>query len=385
MFNSDIGIDLGTTSILVYVKNKGIIINEPSVVAIDTYDNQVIAIGEEASQMIGKTPDNITVIRPLRQGVVSNYNATETMLKHFLKKAIGNSSRKPRVSVCVPSEVTAVERKAVQDAVKDTGAREVYVIEEPIAAAIGAEIDITRACGNMIIDIGGGTCDIAVISLGGEVVKSSIKVAGDDFDEMIVRYIRKKHNVLIGEKSAEKLKINIGTAHKLSAQLSMDIGGKNLVTGLPITITITSEEIYEALEEAVVMIEEAVQQVLEQTPPELASDVYERGIVMTGGGSLLHGLDKAIKERTQINAVLATDAISCVAIGTGKHIEYNYKFRKSEYIKNNRTIGFINKIFKMFNLKGLKNSNKSKYKDNTNIENNSTSTNENANSEKNDN
>ncbi len=341
MFGSDIGIDLGTSSVLIYIKGQGIVLKEPSVVAIDRHTNEVVAVGEKAKKMIGKAPANINVIRPLREGVISNYNVTEIMLKYFIKKVLGKSSRRPRIAVCVPSEVTEVEKKAVKDATKDAGAREVFVIEEPIAAAIGSGIDITRACGSMIVDIGGGTTDIAVISLGGAVVKSSLKIAGDNFDEAIIRHIRKKYNVLIGEKSAEDLKINVGTVYKRSASVNMDIRGRNLVTGLPNTINITSEELYEALKEPTSIIIETIHKVLEQTPPELAADVYERGIVMTGGGALIYGLDKAIKESTGINAVLAEDALSCVALGTGQYIEYNNKFEKARY-------NFFDRISQLF-------------------------------------
>ncbi len=341
MFSSDIGIDLGTSSVLIYIKGQGIVLKEPSVVAVDRNTNEVIAVGEKARKMIGKAPANINVVRPLREGVISDYNITEIMLKYFIKKVLGKSSRRPRIAVCVPSEVTEVEKKAVKDATKDAGAREVFVIEEPIAAAIGSGIDITRACGSMIVDIGGGTTDIAVISLGGAVVKSSLKIAGDNFDEAIIRYIRKKYNVLIGEKSAEDLKVNVGTVYKRSASVNMDIRGRNLVTGLPNTINVTSEEMFEALKESASMIIETIHKVLEQTPPELASDIYERGIVMTGGGALIYGLDKAIKESTGINAVLAEDALSCVALGTGKYIEYNNKFEKAEN-------SFLQKISQLF-------------------------------------
>lgn len=341
MFSSDIGIDLGTSSVLIYIKGQGIVLKEPSVVAIDRHDNQVIAVGEKASKMIGKAPANIDVIRPLREGVISDYNVTEIMLKYFIKQAIGKTSRRPRIAVCVPSEVTEVEKKAVKDATKDAGAREVFVIEEPIAAAIGSGIDITRACGSMIVDIGGGTTDIAVISLGGAVVKTSLKIAGDNFDEAIIKYIKRKYNVLIGEKSAEELKLNVGTVYKRSASVNMDIKGRNLVTGLPNVINITSEEMYEALKESSEAIINAIHKVLEETPPELASDIFERGIVMTGGGALIYGLDKAIKECTGINAVLAEDALSCVALGTGKYIEYNNKFEKDN-------LGFFETLLNLF-------------------------------------
>ncbi|WP_058486005.1 rod shape-determining protein [Defluviitalea phaphyphila] len=323
MFGTDIGIDLGTASVLVYIKGQGIVLKEPSVVAIDKDKNNILAVGEEARRMLGRTPGNIVAIRPLRQGVISDYDITEKMLKYFIQKSIGRRLFiKPRIAVCVPSGVTEVERRAVEDATKQAGARQVFIIEEPIAAAIGAGIDIGRACGSMVVDIGGGTTDIAVISLGGTVVSSSLKIAGDNFDEAIIRYMRKKHNVLIGERTAEDLKINIGTAYERTQSVSMDIRGRNLITGLPKTITVTSEEMLEALQEPVSNIVEAVHSVLEKTPPELSADISDRGIVMTGGGGLLYGLDKLIKEKTGINVIIAEDAISCVAIGTGKYVEY---------------------------------------------------------------
>jgi rod shape-determining protein MreB len=323
MFGTDIGIDLGTASVLVYIKGQGIVLEEPSVVAIDNNTRQILAVGEEARRMLGRTPGNIVAIRPLRQGVISDYDITEKMLKYFIQKAVGRKLLlKPRIAVCVPSGVTEVEKRAVEDATRQAGARQVFVIEEPIAAAIGAGIDIGRACGSMVVDIGGGTTDIAVISLGGTVVSSSLKIAGDNFDEAIIRYMRKKHNVLIGERTAEDLKINIGTAYPRTQSVSLDVRGRNLITGLPKTITVTSEEMLEALQEPVASIVEAVHGVLEKTPPELAADISDRGIVMTGGGGLLYGLDKLIKEKTGINVIIAEDAISCVAIGTGKYVEY---------------------------------------------------------------
>ena len=279
MVGSDIGIDLGTASILVYIKGKGVVLKEPSVVAFDRDTNKIKAIGEEARLMLGRTPGNIVAVRPLRQGVISDYTVTEKMIKHFIQKALGKKSfRKPLVSVCVPSGVTEVEKKAVEDATFAAGARDVKIIEEPIAAAIGAGIDISRPCGNMIVDIGGGTSDIAVISLGGSVVSTSIKIAGDDFDEALVRYMRKKHNLLIGERTAEDIKIKIGTCYPLAEAETMDVRGRNLVTGLPRTITVSSEETEEALRESTLQIVEAVHAVLEKTPPELAADVADRGI-----------------------------------------------------------------------------------------------------------
>ena len=331
LLSTDIGIDLGTASILVYIKGKGVVLKEPSVVAFDRDTNQIKAIGEEARLMIGRTPGNIVAVRPLRQGVISDYTVTEKMLKYFIRKALGKKTlRKPRISVCIPSGATEVEKKAVEDATYQAGAREVSIIEEPVAAAIGSGIDISKACGNMIVDIGGGTADIAVISLGGTVVSTSVKVAGDDFDEAIVRFMRKKHNLLIGERTAEEIKIQIGCAYKRPELVAMDVRGRNLVTGLPKTITITSDETLDALREPAMQIVDAVHNVLERTPPELAADVYDRGIVMTGGGSLLSGLDALIEEKTVINTVIAEEPLTAVAIGTGKFIEFMHGQREKE-------------------------------------------------------
>ena len=321
---TDIGIDLGTASVLVYVKGKGVVLKEPSVVAFDRNTNKIKAIGEEARLMLGRTPGNIVAVRPLRQGVISDYTVTEKMLSYFISRTVGKSlfGRKPRISVCVPSGATEVEKKAVEDATYQAGAREVSIIEEPVAAAIGAGIDIAKPCGNMIVDIGGGTTDIAVISLGGVVVSNSIKVAGDDFDEAIVRFMRKNHNLLIGERTAEEIKINVGTVYKRPENLTMDVRGRNLVTGLPKTVTVTSEETEEALREPAYQIVDAVHNVLERTPPELAADISDRGIVLTGGGSLIQGLEELIEEKTGINTMTAEDPLTAVAIGTGKYIEY---------------------------------------------------------------
>jgi len=323
MASTDIGVDLGTASVLVYITGKGVVLKEPSVVAFDRDTKKIRAIGEEARLMIGRTPGNIVAIRPLRQGVISDYTVTEKMLKHFIQKAIGRRTfKKPRISVCVPSRVTEVEKKAVEDAAYQAGAREVAVIEEPIAAAIGAGVDITKPCGNMIVDIGGGTTDIAVISLGGIVASTSVKIAGDDFDEAIVRYMRKKHNLLIGERTAEEIKIQIGTCYPDGDEMSMDVRGRNLVSGLPRRVTVTSAETEEALRESVSQIVEAIHEVLEKTPPELAADIADRGIVMTGGGCLLRGLEQIIEDKIGINAITAEDPMLCVAIGTGMFVEY---------------------------------------------------------------
>ena len=321
---TDIGIDLGTASVLVYVKGKGVVLKEPSVVAFDRNTNKIKAIGEEARLMLGRTPGNIVAVRPLRQGVISDYTVTEKMLSYFISRTVGKSlfGRKPRISVCVPSGATEVEKKAVEDATYQAGAREVSIIEEPVAAAIGAGIDIAKPCGNMIVDIGGGTSDIAVISLDGVVVSTSIKVAGDDFDDAIVRFMRKRHNLLIGERSAEEIKINIGTCYKRPENISMDIRGRNLVTGLPKTVTVSSDETEEALREVTSQIVDAVHSVLERTPPELAADIADRGIVLTGGGALLHGLEDLIEENTGITTMTAEEPLTAVAIGTGKYIEF---------------------------------------------------------------
>ncbi len=322
MFGGDIGIDLGTASVLVYIKGKGVVLKEPSVVAFDRDTNRIKAIGEEARLMLGRTPGNIVAVRPLRQGVISDYTVTEKMLKYFIQKAIGKRRFHGIVSICVPSGVTEVEKKAVEDAAYQAGAKSVAIIEEPIAAAIGAGIDISRPCGNMIVDIGGGTTDIAVISLGGTVASTSIKIAGDDFDEAIIRYMRKRNNLLIGERTAEDIKIKIGSAYRRPETVAMDVRGRNLVTGLPKTISVTSEETEEALRETTSHIVEAVHSVLEKTPPELAADIADRGIVLTGGGCLLYGLEELIEEKTGITTMTAEDPMTAVAIGTGKYVEF---------------------------------------------------------------
>ncbi|MBQ9988498.1 MAG: rod shape-determining protein [Clostridia bacterium] len=319
---SDVGIDLGTASVLVYVKGKGIVLREPSVVAIDRMSGRMVAIGDEARRMIGRTPGNIVAIRPLKDGVISNFDVTERMLRYFLRKVIGRRLFfKPRVVVCVPSGVTEVEKRSVIEASDEAGARKTYLIEEPIAAAIGAGIDIGTPYGSMVLDIGGGTADIAVISLGGAVVSESIKCAGDRFDEAIVRYIRKKHNLLIGDRTAEELKINIGTAYPRTEEVYMDVTGRNLISGLPRKVRVAGNEILEALEEPMQLVFEAVHNVLERTPPELSADISANGICMTGGGSLLYGLDRMLAEKTKVPCYVAEDAVSCVAIGTGKALE----------------------------------------------------------------
>lgn len=320
-FGQDIGIDLGTATVIAYVKGKGIVLREPSVVAVDNNTGNVLAVGKEARRMLGRTPGNIVATRPLREGVISSYTETEKMLKYFISKVCGKFVFAPRIMICIPSRVTEVEKKAVIDAASQAGARKVYLIEEPIAAAIGAGIDISKPCGNMVVDIGGGTTDIAVISLGGSVVSTSLKVAGDKFDEYIVKYIKKKHNVMIGERTAEDLKINVGCVYPKIQDTEMEVRGRDLITGLPKTINIHSSEMLEALMEPAMMIVDAVHSVLEKTPPELAADISDRGIYMTGGGCLVDGLDKLLQEKTGINVMIAQDAVSCVALGTGKALD----------------------------------------------------------------
>ncbi len=321
-FRTDMGIDLGTASVLVYLKGKGIVLNEPSVVAIDKNTNKILAVGEEAKRMLGRTPGNIVAIRPMRDGVISDFDITEKMLKYFFNKTIGKTFFKPRTIICVPSGITEVEKRAVLDASRNAGASKTYLIEEPIAAAIGAGIDISQPSGNMVVDIGGGTTDVAVISLGGIVVSKSIKIAGDECNEAIIRYIRKKHNMMIGERTAEELKMNIGTAYPREKETYMEVRGRNLMTGLPRTIKVSSSEMLEALEEPVSQIVETVHQVLEKTPPELAADIGNKGIYMTGGGSLLKGLSTLISKRTGIDTFVVEDPIGAVAVGTGRALDW---------------------------------------------------------------
>ena len=318
----DIGIDLGTASVVVYVKGKGVVLNEPSVVAIDKNTGKLLKVGADAQAMLGRTPGNIVAIRPLREGVISDYDMTERMLKEFIRKISGGSFFfKPRIIICVPSGITEVEERAVVDAGIQAGARRVYLIEEPVAAAIGAGIDITLPDGHMVVDIGGGTSDIAVISLSGVVESASIKVAGDQFNEAVVKYMRRKHNVLVGERTAEQMKIQIGCVYPQEEDASIEVKGRCLVTGLPKTLTIHSSEMLEAFEEPVERILEAIHSVLERTPPELVGDISSNGIVMTGGGSLVKGFAQLVEARTGIHTVVAEDAISCVAQGTGKSLD----------------------------------------------------------------
>ena len=318
----DIGVDLGTANVLVYIKGKGVVLREPSVVAIDRDTNKVLAIGEEARKMLGRTPGNIVAIRPLREGVIADYDTTESMLRHFIEKVAGRSFIfKPRIMVCIPSGVTTVEKRAVLEAAVQAGARKTYLIEEPLAAALGAGLDISEPYGAMVVDIGGGTTDVAVISLGGIVASESLRIGGDTFDDAIVRYVKKEYNMMIGERTAEEIKMNIGTAIRGRREGSMEVRGRDLLSGLPKTVRMSAVETGEALNEPVEAIVQCVKAVLETTPPELAADIMDRGIVMTGGGALLYALDELIQKETGIPTYLAEDPLSCVALGTGKALE----------------------------------------------------------------
>ena len=321
IIGKDIGIDLGTASVLVYIKGKGVVLREPSVVAMDKNTGKLLSVGAEAEAMLGRTPGNIVAMRPLRDGVISDYDMTERMLKEFIKKTTTFSLFKPRLLICVPSGITEVEERAVIDAGIQAGARRAYLIEEPVAAAIGAGIDITKPDGHMVVDIGGGTADIAVISLGGVVESASIKTAGDKFDEAVVKYVRRKHNVLIGDRTAEEMKKTIGCVFPRPEEVTMEVKGRCLLTGLPRVFSVTSNEMIEAFEEVTGRILEAIHAVLERTPPELVADISTNGIVMTGGGSLVWGFDKLVESNTGIETHVADDAISCVAYGTGKSLD----------------------------------------------------------------
>ncbi|MEG0918935.1 MAG: rod shape-determining protein MreB [Anaerovoracaceae bacterium] len=329
-FTEEIGIDLGTANVLVYIKGKGVVLDEPSVVAVDEETDEILAVGEEAYAMLGRTPSNIIALRPLRDGVISDYDVTERMLKYFIKKTCGGGRFfRPRIMVCVPSGVTEVEKRAVREAAAQAGGKDVFLMEEPIAAAIGAGLEIGKPEGVLVIDIGGGTSDVAVISLGGIVASTSLKVAGDKLDEAIIRYVRKKHKLYIGERMAETLKKEIGTAFPREEEVTYVCSGRDLVTGLPRDIVITGSEMLEALEEPVQSICDAVHYVLEKTPPELAADISNGGIYITGGGALLNGIDERIKQRTGIDVHIAENPTDCVAIGTGKALENINVIQKS--------------------------------------------------------
>ena len=335
MFSKDIGIDLGTANTLVFMKNKGIVMREPSVVAVDVRTDTVLAVGTQAKEMMGRTPGSIVAIRPLKDGVIADFDITATMLKHFIKKAVKTSffSKRPRVVVCIPSGVTEVERRAVEDAARQAGASEVELIEEPMAAAIGAGLPVAEPTGSMVVDIGGGTAEVAVISLGDIVTAYSARVAGDKLDEAIVSYVKKKYNLLIGERTAENIKIQIGSAYPYEDEGSIEIKGRNLVDGLPKNVTITAEEVREALADPLTTIVEAIKSTLENTPPELSADIIDYGIMLTGGGALLRGLDTLIARETKMPVYVAENPLDCVADGTGKRLEITmpkeyYKARK---------------------------------------------------------
>ncbi|SFL44025.1 rod shape-determining protein [Halanaerobium salsuginis] len=321
-FSRDMGVDLGTANTLVYIKGKGILIREPSVVALKKDKQEVLAVGDEAKRMIGRTPGNIIAVRPMKDGVIADFDVTESMLRYFITKAHKRSRMvRPRIIICVPSGVTEVEKRAVIDAAVHAGAREAYLIEEPMAAAIGAGLPVHEPTGNMIVDIGGGTTEVAVISLGGIVTSRSIRIGGDDMDSAIVQYVKRKYNLMIGERTAEEIKIEIGAALSENPEKSKEIRGRDLVSGLPKTIEITGAEIQKALEEPVVNIIDAVKMTLEKTPPELASDVMDRGIILTGGGALLQGLDKLLIDETQMPVHIADEPLDCVVKGTGIALE----------------------------------------------------------------
>ncbi|MBU5440030.1 rod shape-determining protein [Tissierella sp. MSJ-40] len=337
-FSKDMGIDLGTANTLVYIKGKDIVIREPSVVAIQTNTKQVLAVGEEAKKMIGRTPGNIVAIRPLRDGVIADFDVTQNMLKYFIRKSTQRRSLfQPRVVVCVPSGVTEVEKRAVEEAAIHAGARDAYLIEEPMAAAIGAGLPVQEATGSMIVDIGGGTTEVAIISLGGIVTSKSIRVGGDELDESIVSYIKKEYSLMIGERTAEEVKITIGSADIKAKESKMQIRGRDLISGLPKPIEITSKEIYEAMKEPIYSILEAIKSTLEKTPPELAADVMELGIMLTGGGALLEGIDRLIKAETGMPVHIAENPLDCVAIGTGKALDSIEVLKKT--LTNNKRIG----------------------------------------------
>lgn len=321
-FARDIGIDLGTANTLVHVKGKGIVVREPSVVAINKNTRTILAVGDDAKSMIGRTPGDIVAIRPMKDGVIADFDITQSMLQHFIKRAIsGGFFSKPRVVICVPSGVTEVEKRAVEEATLSAGAKEAYLIEEPMAAAIGANLPVEEPCGSMIVDIGGGTSEVAVISLGGVVTSKSLRIAGDEFDEAIVHYVKKEYSLMIGERSAEQIKMTIGAAYPKPKEEYMEIRGRDLITGLPKNITVSSSEITEALKETIYAIIDAIKLTLEKTPPELASDIIDKGIMLAGGGALLSGLDMLIKEETGMPVMIAENPLDCVAIGAGRVLD----------------------------------------------------------------
>lgn len=329
LFSNDLAIDLGTANTIVFVRGKGIVLREPSVVAIHNETKEILAVGSEAKQMLGRTPGNIVAIRPMRDGVIANFEITEAMIKHFIRRVHNRKTLvRPRVVIAVPSGITQVEKRAVRDSAISAGAREVYLMEEPMAAAIGVGLPISNPIGNMIVDVGGGTTEVAVISLSGIVYSKSVRVGGDEMDEAIINYIKRKYNLLIGERTAEEIKIKIGSAYPLNEKQEMEIKGRDLVAGIPKTLLVNDEEIREALAEPVGTIVETVKIALERTPPELAADIVDKGIVMAGGGSMIRGLDLLLREETGLPIILAEDPLSAVALGTGKALDELELLRK---------------------------------------------------------
>lgn len=332
MFGRDIGIDLGTANVLIFMRGKGIVVSEPSVVAVDESTNQVLAVGEEARQMIGRTPGSIVAIRPLKDGVIADYTYTELMLKHYMRKVLGRRPLfRPQVAVCVPSGVTSVEQRAVIEACMQAGAKKVVMISEPMAAAIGAGLDVAQASGHMVVDIGGGTVDVAVISLGEEVLAQSIRMGGDKFDEAIIRYVRREYNLIIGERTAEEIKTKLGCAFNPDESLTFEVRGRHSVTGLPVSLRLSQDKVYEALQEPVQAIVNVIRSVLEKTPPELAGDIVRNGMVLTGGGALIKGLPELIQLETRVPVAVPEDPITCVARGTGKVVEHIHRLPSAAF------------------------------------------------------
>jgi rod shape-determining protein MreB len=340
-FRRNLAIDLGTASVLVYVRGKGVVLNEPSVVAMDTFTNQVLAVGSDAKKMLGRTPGNVMAKRPMRDGVIADFQATEQMIRYFMHKAVGRSFITPDLIICVPSQISQVQRRAVLQASKQAGANKTYLIEEPLAAAIGAGVDIADPRGSMVIDIGGGTTDVAVIALGGLVVSESIKTAGDELDDAIAEYIRKHYQMMIGERTAEELKIRIGRALPEEDEEFMEVKGRNLINGLPVKETVSSNEMAEAMKKPLKEIIDTVHRVLEKTPPELAADLYDRGAILTGGGSMITGLSEAIRERIGIDVTLTENPITSVVRGTGKALQWIDMLKANE----TKTFGAQRKLF----------------------------------------
>ncbi|MBS4200682.1 rod shape-determining protein [Bacillus sp. FJAT-49732] len=333
MFAKDIGIDLGTANVLIHVKGQGIVLNEPSVVAIDRNTNKVLAVGEEARKMVGRTPGNIVAIRPLKDGVIADFDVTEAMLKHFINKlSVKGFLSKPRILICCPTNITSVEQKAIREAAEKSGGKKIYLEEEPKVAAIGAGMDIFQPSGNMVVDIGGGTTDIAVLSMGDIVTSASIKMAGDNFDNEILNYVKKEYKLLIGERTSESIKINIGTVFPGGRYEEMEIRGRDMVSGLPRTITVNSKEIEEALRESVDVIVQAAKNVLEKTPPELSADIIDRGVILTGGGALLHGIDQLLAEELKVPVLIAEHPMDAVATGTGIMLENMDRILRRSFI-----------------------------------------------------